>query len=245
VIVKSEELRPAYDLSLIDIVSYQVTPGLTLGAGVNFYRLIPRNADQTTPDSVCHGGYGQCSIRDTTTGELITGSLAGTKLMARFSADPKVLFGFTNLGSLTLGKGDLVFYSEAAIIGVKDYPVVYDDILQRIPVMVGFNFPVFNYLDFLSLEVEYYASKNSSDNFHANFGGAWVPRQDDDDVYGRDDWKWSVNAAKTLFGHMQLSAQVANDHLRLGGWHDAPNTGKEAMRTPQDWYWTCKLAYFF
>jgi hypothetical protein len=244
-IVKSEDQRPAYDLSVADVVSYRILPGLEVGAGVNFYRLVPQDPDLTTPDSVCQSSYGQCSIYDSASSELVTGSLAGTKLMARFHADPKALFGLANLGSLAFGKQDLILYGEAAIIGVKDYPVVYDDIMQRIPVMVGFNFPVFGHLDYLSLEVEYYASKNSSDNFHANFGGAWVPRQDDDDVYGRDDWKWSVNTAKTLSGHMQLSAQVANDHLRVGGWHNAPNAGKEALRTPKDWYWTCKLAYFF
>jgi hypothetical protein len=244
-IVKSEEQRPAYDLSLIDVVAYQVHPGLELGAGVNFYRLIPRDADLTTPDSVCTGSYGQCSILDPSDSTLVTGSLAGIKAMVRFSADPKLLFGFSSLGALTLGKQDLVLYGEAAIIGVKDYDVVYDDITERIPVMVGLNLPAFGHLDVFSVEAEYYGSKNSSDNFHANFGGAWVPRQDDDDVYDRDDWKWSVNVAKTLVSNLQLSAQVANDHLRLGGWHNAPNTGKEAMRTPKDWYWTCKLAYFF
>jgi hypothetical protein len=245
VIVKSEEQRPAYDLSLIDVVSYQVHPGFELGAGVNFYRLIPRDGKLTTPDSVCSGSYGFCSIMDPSDSTLVLGSLAGTKVMARFSADPKLLFGFSNIGSLAFGKQDLVFYGEAAIIGVKDYRVVYDDILQRIPVMLGLNLPTFGHLDVFSIEGEYYASKNSSDNFHANFGGAWVPRQDDDDVYARDDWKWSVNAAKTLVGNLQLSAQVANDHLRLGGWHNEPNSGKEALRTPKDWYWTCKLAYFF
>ncbi len=43
---------------------------------------------------------------------------------------------------------------------------------------------------------------------------------------------------------MALSVQVANDHLRLGGNHDE-DAGAEAMRTPKDWYWTTKLAYFF
>ena len=258
VIVKSEDQRPVYDLSLIDVMSYRVTPGLELGAGINFYRLIPRDYDLTHPGEECTGSYGKCSyVLDSTgniaaspdpsdpTQDTVTGSLAGIKAMARVSVDPKALFGFSSLGSLTFGKQDLILYSEAAIIGFKNYDVFYDDILQRIPVMVGFNFPAFGYLDYLSLEVEYYASKNSSDNVGAAFGGGWIPRQNDDDIYGRDDWKWSVNAAKTMLGNLQLTAQVANDHLRTGGWHNVPNSGKEALRTPKDWYWTCKLAYFF
>ena len=262
-ILKSEDERPSYDLSLADVVSYQILPGLEIGAGVNFYRLVSQT--DCSP-----GGYGLCSIQDTVkadtgivrdsiTGNVkidsITGSLSGTKLMGRFHMDPKALFGFSSLGSLALGKQDLILYGEAAILGLTNYPLVYDDMLRRIPVMVGFNFPVFGYLDYLSLEVEYYASKNSSDNVGANWGGGWVPLQENDPsgkndpdlryYKKRDDWKWSVNASRVLFGHMQLSAQVADDHLRPGGWHDSPWVGKEAFRTPKDWYWTCKLAYFF
>ncbi len=251
VIIKSEDEHPTYDLSLADVASYRILPGLEVGAGVNFYRLIAQNSDLTSPDRTCGGTYGHCYIvdySDTTGGkapDTVTGSLSGTKVMARFHADPKMLFGFSKFGSLALGKQDLVLYGEAAILGLKEYPVYYDDIWRRIPVMVGFNLPAFNYVDYLSVEVEYYASKNSSDNWEANYGGGWVPTSLDPEVNGRDDWKWSVNTAKTLFAHLQFSAQVANDHLRLGGWHDEPETGKEALRTPEDWYWTCKLAYFF
>jgi hypothetical protein len=43
---------------------------------------------------------------------------------------------------------------------------------------------------------------------------------------------------------MALAAQVANDHMRIGGNHDT-DVGKETTRTGADWYWTSKLAYFF
>jgi hypothetical protein len=255
ILLKSEDQKPVYDWSLMDVVNYKVIPGLELGAGVNFYRLVAQNEKLTTPGQICGGNYGQCSYIDTAgtgsggTPDTITGSLSGTKLMARFHADPKQMFGLTTLGSLTLGANDLVLYGEGALIGVKDYPLYLDDPFRRMPVMVGFNFPVFNLLDYLSLEVEYYASKNSSNNVGAAFGGAWVPDFKDDadvaDYAGRDDWKWSLNLAKTFFGHTQFSAQVANDHLRPGGSHDIPWVGKEGLRRPSDWYWTCKLAYFF
>ncbi len=252
VILKSENERPVYDWSLVDVASYQIRPGLEIGAGVNFYRLIANNSALTSPGTTCGGlgyGLGECSYVDTSGGksDTVTGSLSGTKLMARFHLDPKALFGFSEIGGLVFGDKDLILYGEAAIIGLKNYPVYYDDIWQRIPVMLGFNFPVFGALDYLSAEVEYYGSRNSSDNVGANFGGSWVP---DNNAYvqyynKRDDWKWSVNAARTFLGHMQFSAQVADDHLRLGGTHDLPWVGGEVLRTPQDWYWTCKLAYFF
>jgi hypothetical protein len=167
--------------------------------------------------------------------------------MARFSLDPKALFGLSGVGGLAFGKSDLKLYGETALLGTKSYPVYFDDAWRRMPVMMGFDLPVFGALDFLSVEAEYYASKNSSDQVGAAFGSAWVTSNDPDAAYyaGRDDWKWSVNAAKTWFGSVQVSGQVANDHLRLGGTHDIPWVGKEAMRTPKDWYWTFKLAYFF
>lgn len=252
-ILKSEtEERPIYDLSLADVVSYRVLPGLEFGAGVNFYRMLPSNKDLTSPGKDCPGpAYAgeNCYVldySDTAGGappDTILGSLAGTKLMARFSLDPKALFGWTHAGSRAWGKADWVLYGEAAVIGVKDYPVVYDDVWRRVPVMIGFNFPMLGYLDYLSLEVEYYASKNSADNRPASFG-SWLPSTDLAYDTKRDDWKWSVNASKVVLGNLQVSIQVANDHLRPGGTHDAP-AGDEASTTPKDWYWTVKTAFFF
>jgi hypothetical protein len=160
--------------------------------------------------------------------------------MGRMRFDPKALLGG---GNGSLGKNDLVVYTEFAVLGLKDYPQFYDNILRRIPVMFGINLPGFNLFD-LGLEVEYYASKNSGDNLSAK-NGSWVPVVDDARINAkRDDWKYSVNFSKLLFGNMVFLAQVANDHLRLGGNHDE-DTGIEAMRTPKDWYWTTKFAYFF
>ena len=254
-LLKSEDQKPLYDGSLIDAASYRVVDGVEIGAGVNFYRLFQHNSHLTSPGQDCGGlSYGTCSYvdySDTAGGnppDTVTGSLSGTKLMARFSVDPKALFHFASLGGRAFGQSDLKLYGETALLGVQDYPDFYDDAFRRMPVMLGFNLPMFGVLDYLSVEGEYYASRNSSDTRGAAFGGGWVPWQSDTDLESyrdRDDWKWSVNAARTLFGGLQLSGQVANDHLRLGGTHDIPWIGREALRTPKDWYWTCKLAYFF
>ena len=252
-IVKSEnEHRPVYDVSVADVVTWTATDGFELGAGVNFYRVWRSNDAFANKNNDCPIADGeQCYILDsvgfdagtnTTIYDTISGSLSGTKLMARFSLDPKKLFGLTGFG-----KSDLVLYGEAAVLGLTDYPKYYDDILRRIPVMVGFNFPMLGYLDHLSLEVEYYASKNFSDINYTGQSGAWLPLTDFPATIAdtkRDDWKWSVNASKVIFGNLQLSGQVASDHLRPGGSNHNPN-GFEAMSTPKDWYWTAKLAYFF
>jgi hypothetical protein len=47
-------------------------------------------------------------------------------------------------------------------------------------------------------------------------------------------------------GHLRLAGQVANDHYRnYGTGATSYPTWAEALTTPKDWYWMCKLAYFF
>lgn len=249
------EDKPLYDLSIADVINWRVHPAFEIGVGANYYRAVPANKKATSPGKDCvikdlgpyagegpRPGMSPCFIidRDTIAGtaDTITGSLSGIKLMSRFRIDAKALVG----GIESLGPNDLVLYGEAAVIGVKDYPIFYDDIMQRIPVMIGFNLPGFNYLN-LSVEAEYYGSKLSSDNLPA-LNGSWLPSATTDPDPARDDWKWSVNASKVVLGNIFLGLQVANDHLRLGGTHNSA-TGREAMRTPQDWYWAFKTAYFF
>jgi len=256
-ILKSEvEDKPQYDFSVADVVNYRVVPGLEVGAGINLYRVIAQNPSLTSPGKNCEQQLGPyagsptadrhpCYTIDSSgaTPDTVTGSLAGTKVMARFSLDPKVLWGMTGVGARAWGKRDWVVYGEAALLGLKDYPNYYDDKLRRMPVMLGFNIPTLGFLDDFSVEAEYYASKNSSDNLAAQ-NGSWVPVINPAVNNGRDDWKWSLQAGKVLWGNLKLSGQVANDHSRLGGSHDVA-TGVEAYTTPEDWYWTCKLAYFF
>ena len=250
--------KPLYDLSVADVVDWRLHPSFEIGAGVNFYRLLAADKDATAQGKGCgestmgpYAGSGPAIggqdnpcfiVRKDTAGvpiDTITGSLAGTKVMARFRLDPKAWFGSPG----SFGPDELVLYGEAALLGLKDFPILYDDKLRRIPVMVGFNFPTWGMLN-LSAEVEYYASKNSSDNLPPQ-NGSWLPAlATAGPSTGRDDWKWSANASKVVLGNIFLGLQVANDHLRLGGTHNTA-TGQEAMRTPQDWYWAFKTAYFF
>jgi hypothetical protein len=257
--VETED-KPYYDISVADVATFKVGSWLEIGAGVNFYRLLPSNSKFTSPGKDCleselgpyanHARSNPCYILDTvsvdgsgtpTRIDTITGSLSGTKLMGRLRLDPKAAVGYQNGG--LLGKDDFVLYTELAVIGLKDYPKFYKKITQRIPVMIGLNLPGFNLFNW-SVEVEYYGSPNSGDNLPAQ-SASWIPNNDDPAINPkRDDWKYSVNASKGFGGNLVLMAQVANDDLRLGGNHDDA-AGKQAMRTPSDWYWTTKIAYFF
>ncbi|HKP95650.1 MAG TPA: hypothetical protein VJ385_07825 [Fibrobacteria bacterium] len=253
ILVSETEDKPLYDFSLAEILTVRPAPGLEFGFGANHYRFIAQDKRLTSPGKDCRAdmemgenGIGCFEVVNTLdadgnilSSDTITGSLAGTKLMARFHVDPKAMFG---LGE-SLGGGELVLYGEAAVLGVKNVGNYYKDIMRRIPVMMGFNFPTWRILDNLSLEVEYYASRNSSDNLGAQFG-SWIPNVDPDVNNARDDWKWSLNIDKIVAGHVKFSAQVANDHLRVGGYHNYA-TGVETTTTPEDWYWTTKAVYFF
>ncbi len=262
-ILKSEnEDRPIYDFSVANVFTWTPTEGVELGAGINFYRLIMGNNDFRDPGTNCPIASGNsCYILGDSTGvdsvsfpgfqipvyDTITGDLAGTKLMFRFGVDPKPLLGLQGVFGRDFGASDLKLYGEVGVIGLKDYPEYYDDIMRRIPVMLGMNLPAMGYLDYLSVEVQYYASRNFVDTYYTGETASWLPREDgpaENADTSRDNWKWSVNAAKVLFGSMEISAQVANDHLRPGGSNHSPS-GVEALTTPKDWYWTAKLAYFF
>lgn len=260
-LISETDNRPYFDLSIADVATWKASEALELGAGANFYRAIARNAKNTSPGKDCKNvisGYTQidpgddqvCYILDTLSRDsaagtarvdTVTGSLAGIKLMGRFRLDFKPLLGLSGLG-----KQDLVLYGEAAVLGLKDYPKYYADIKRRIPVMLGFNLPAFGWLDKFDVEVEYYASKNMADYGKAESDYSWVPRPDPGLDNSRDDWKWSVYFSKVLMGHLRLSGQVANDHLRLFG---PPDIGfmsyAETLSGPADWYAMLKASWFF
>ncbi len=257
------EFYPFFDLSPAYIASYQVHPTFRIGAGVNLYHLIPVDGDLT---SGLHGAapHKQWQYIDTTGGTPDTTDLGynGTKVMANASFDPKPLMG----ASEWLGPEDLKIYGEVALIGLDNseaYKKIYGDYMHRMPVTVGFNFPTHKQLDHLSLEVEWYGSPNDDNLNGYNTVGSSQPvtpyptnwATADGKIYTRartntrDNWKWSLHGARTIQKHVLLSFQVANDHYRPGvfdGYADStPPHRESALVTPNDWYFTTKLAYFF
>jgi hypothetical protein len=290
------ENKPLFDFSLAYIIRQRLGDAFSIGAGVNFYHLLPMYGWATNPrdkdlftftdsNAVVDPIDRQYFYVDPVGHDTTWMSHQGTKLDAFFRFDPKPF-----LNSSLFGANDLVFYGEAALVGVKNYKGIYADRMKRIPIMGGFNLPAFGLLDNLSLEVEYYASpyKNdltelttsysptpvsnrtnkfrpdtlavgtvlaSGDTLKAQrvvvkqVGGKVfedVPWEDPYDVANmhKDDWKWSLHAAKTVMGHIRISGQVANDHFRPVGTGTTP-TYFSIFSTPADWYWMAKLTYFF
>ncbi len=272
-VVSETDLGPKFDFSIIYVGTYNFPKLLELGAGINFYHFLPVRPDLTTPteehfdpreseDNTYDHEFDRKYALDLDT--MINGtdttytrewySNKGVKVMGRLVLDPKEL-----MSTEIFGPNDLKLYAEAAILGVKNYQKIYNNIIERIPVMVGFGIPTFKLLDDCALEIEYYGSKYLPDyskvvraaspipqNPHkgrvkAQPGEEQTPPYDVD----ADNWKWSLYLAKVLGGHMKISGQVASDHYRISS--EAPwfPTYEETFSTWKDWYWMAKLTFFF
>jgi hypothetical protein len=139
------DIPPYYDASLSYIADYDVGKIFSAGLGVEFAHLISVDESQTTPIST----NTRYTVGTDTTSHYY--SSRGIKLMGRMSFDPKPFFT-----SSFFGKEDLKMYTEAAILGVQNYPANdsinstnsnhnniwgYDSLLNKIPVLLGFDWP--------------------------------------------------------------------------------------------------------
>lgn len=165
IIVNTElDVFPYHDINL----SYIVTPSfrrlINFGLGVELARLIAVDPRKTTIglDSVYKHLYDEkIGYIDTSTGDTIRYTFKGTKVMGRAMFDIKNavgelagLFGNEDLKNLFgdasgfFGREDLKVYGEAAVLGVKDYAGWYGNIKDRVPAMVGINWPTHQLLSY-------------------------------------------------------------------------------------------------
>ncbi len=234
------------DLNLSGLLSWKPSPLFEFGLGASWCSILSVNWDNTTP--INEGNvYVFDSMRYYYT-------FAGQKVMARFTLDLQQLFPGNDL----FGKQDLKLYSEAAILGLVNYPVSfdgytrYDTLWQRIPVMAGLNVPTFKLLDFLSVEVEWFGNPYPNNLNTIMFDNQPVALSsygnEKDSLYLNnhgDDWKWSVYGKKTFADHFNVIFQAARDHMRWYRLDYTKEDGKEALRKNNEWYYTFKLGYTF
>jgi len=159
-------LYPLNDFSLSYITNLKVNKIFDVGGGIQFYHCFPVSNDYTQP-KIFENEHGLIPAPNwyiDTKGDTGYYTFAGTKLMGRFTVDFKPLIGISNL----FGSEDLKLYGEAAILGVKDYPVNnvdsinqfgYNKLFQKMPMMLGVNLPGCKFLDLINLEVEYYGKQ--------------------------------------------------------------------------------------
>jgi hypothetical protein len=179
-------------------------------------------------------------------------------LMARATLDLADLLG---VGERT---GPFKLYGEVAVLGVKNQPVYYEKISQRMPMMAGIHVPTFGLLDLLAVETEYLSNpyqdsqqELSIHNREPLVGPSMaipdltpeaykLPRFVEPSVHG-DDLKWSVHAVRTLVPGVRLKVQVANDHLRLQNFDIGgilPSVAPQTVRKNQ-WYVITHLDWGF
>lgn len=241
---------PTYDISFSYIAGYSTPKTLfDMSAGVSFFHLIAFDEQRITPGKSSAYNTVATSYVDTASGDTTDYTFRGTKLAGRLTIDPKAFFN-----ARIFGKNDLKIYAEAAVLGVRNYPGWYQNLRERIPVMVGVNLPAFRILDVLAIEFEYYPnpymnayqflwkSNSPVPYFETNTGidytTEWKKKTD-------DDWKWSVYASKKI-GNVRISGQIASDHSSRASYLPA---GKklytEMVPRTQDWYFMLRCGFFF
>ncbi len=251
------QVQPINDWSLSLLAGYKVPGLLDFGAGIMLDRVLPVSA---LLEKTGGGGAGTNTYH-TSTGQLDTFGFGGTKLMARASFDPKGLLpaDFPKI----FGKEDGILYGEAAILGVQNttayedstnpntglqvaghYVVdsalnFYSNILQRIPVMFGFNIPTFKLLDYLSVELEWYGWPYSSDEYYVYNFEYLLPQPTG--VSTASHWKYSFNIRKTLLGNVAVSGQIARDHTRDDVSYFGYTDVNEIFQQKDEWGWWLKV----
>jgi hypothetical protein len=145
------DVRPFYDFSLTYLVGANVVKVFDGSIGIQFDHLFSADQNETSPK----GNYSVFGYLKAP-GDTAYYTFAGTKLMFRLAFDPKRFFhnAYGTVSNIT-GETGGVFYAEAAVLGLENYPKSnaidtanttsnvygYDDLFQKMPVMFGFNWP--------------------------------------------------------------------------------------------------------
>ncbi len=183
-----------------------------------------------------------------------TGS--GVLLMARASLDAKKLLPLP-----AMGPEDLKLYFEVDVLGVKNYPVFYTKMQDRMPIMMGINLPTFHWLDLLAVQTEYFNSPWLNNTYSLGSGiqakAVYTPYlppsnytvlsdADYNDQTGNDDWKWSVLARKNIANRLTVSVQIARDHLRMPSsrfYYGPQFEPNEITAFKSSWYWVTQISW--
>lgn len=244
------DLSPGYDATFTT-KWFELGAGAVLNHGIAFRpsKLAPKAPSNTYmeirgktasgADTVVKGRGDQITPpgtpSDTTTSYW---TIKGVKLMGRAAL---------NLGHVLpesiRGPEDLRFFMEAALLGVKDYPVFYEKKSERIPIMFGVNLPTFKLLDVFSVQGEIYRSPYSDGTKFVREGlPIWQTGTIDTSKTKADDFKWSIYGKKVVNKTFTIYAQAASDHFRLT---DAAFSTSNIPLTysRNDWYYMFRLEF--
>lgn len=249
---------PQFNLSLSYIVTANIAKFFEFGLGLSHMHFVYFDEDKITPGNSETNQTKKetdewkkyAHYTDSTDTAVYT--FRGTKAMGRVTLDPKAFFDAPIFGS-----EDLKFYGELAILGLKNYDYWYEDIFERMPIMLGFNVPTFKILDVLSVEVQYWKNPywNTTENMWKNrspvpYIGFQIPYYEQKADSGRtnDDWRWSIYASKKIRNRVKISLQFASDNIARTAWMPPPPSYTrytEVLPRTKDWYWVGRCAFFF
>ena len=166
----------------------------------------------------------------------------GIKPVAMLSLDFKSLFGGDNFHG-----DELLLYSEAVLMGVQNYPIYYENRMDRLAVMVGLNLPTFGWLESFNIEAERLTSKYVNGYRIAREANLPLPDFNytqldgyDPKDWSNDDIKWSLFLNRKLIDGVNVQAQIANDHLR-GRRYTRVVTENPLLINKAHWYYMIKL----
>ncbi|MBN1757280.1 MAG: hypothetical protein JW863_03125 [Chitinispirillaceae bacterium] len=264
------KIFPNFDISEALLASFNFQQYIEIGGGVCAHGMISVDKRKTTPGfdpqriSYYPEQYILIEGNDTT-----FYTFRGTKLMGRFTLNPQGFFK-----SSLFGPEDLKIYGEVALLGVKNYKGWFENRRERVPRMIGFNFPAFKVLDVLSLQLQYFPNPyyNTWDNVWKN--GTPIPytgvrysrpyeewKADTSLLIDNDDWKWSIYMSRKIGKRLRLSLLFANDDTKKTSYMPPPpaqsryidmmgqtwmedEKGNERFGIVKDWYWMAKMMFY-
>jgi hypothetical protein len=161
--------------------------------------------------------------------------------MVMLSLDFKAL-----LGDDLFRNEEMVLYSEAVLMGWSDQPIYYENRMDRLALMLGFNIPTFGLLDHFNVEVERCTSPYINGYRTAREGSMPWPDYTyffqgyDPNDWSADDIKWSIFLGKEILEGFRIQAQVANDHLR-GRRNNRVVSENSLLFEDSHWYYAIKM----
>lgn len=248
------EKYPFFDLTASWLPTIAIGSFAELGGGISLCRIIQNNSTLTQKEIAVNMYLEnkRLSTAGDTIGDTAYYSFKGTKLMGRFSIDPKRFLwsGFRSRCKAEDGK----VFAEIAVLGVENQGDYYQKIIERIPVMFGINIPTFGVLSVLSCQFEYYETPYPNDygtQLRYAQEGIPIPTTGQGDYtvakgsYKHDNWKWSVYARRFFGNNFALVGQVSRDHWRTNTFDKSYKETEEALTSPKDWYWAIKAVSVF
>ncbi len=225
-LVDSSASGQGKDYSLVYILNFSATENVELGFGMEWLRFASTRPDETTPNDRDN------AYVKTDTGYVLllwdtTGSVVGDMgFYTRTATQIMVRAAFNLQGILGLkswGKKDWRVYGEAALLGIANQPIYYDDRFRRCAFMTGINLPSFGWLDRFEIAAEWHQPHFSNSDYYRSVYGfpfnSSAPFKDPPEY-----WKESVFISKSIFHWLSIQGQYI--HYPVNAVYAYSNTGK-------------------